>query len=167
LKNTGVTTFARRRALAKEKSRVGALRFRLYKHCYQRVDQALDAGYHLEAIALLESMISDRLESRLAFLAQTDFSFKTLGALINKARAAECDPELRVLVIEKLPVWSKNRNEAIHEMAKLADGDTDGWEARQLKNSQFARDGLALLRKLDSRVKRLRKPITQSTRSGL
>lgn len=110
----------------------------------------------LEAITLEESLISDRLESICGMLSKKDFSFKNfkkLRELIEK-RGSE---EINILVCGELANWFKDRNKAIHEMAKIEEGDTQTWEDRMKKLDPVAKKGLALLRKVDKHQKALRK----------
>lgn len=60
------------------------MRGMLYKNAFSRINLAMEQGFHLEAISLIESLVSDRLESRLSFLKQKDFSFEPLGSLIKE-----------------------------------------------------------------------------------
>ena len=124
---------------------------------YGRIKGAMEDGYYLEAITLIESIIADRLESRLTKLLGTDFSFKTLGALINKSKAVETDPALSALVQNDLNDWRELRNEALHAMAKLANGDSSTWQDRMLALVLIADDGLQVLKAVDSRCKALRR----------
>lgn len=124
------STPARTRAIATSGLPTGALRFRLYKQAYSRINEAMQDGYNLEAITIVESLVSDRLESRLSALLGKDFSFQTLGAVVNKVKSVETDAALGALVDVDLRAWAKQRNSALHEMAKMADGDSSTWDAR-------------------------------------
>jgi len=145
------------RAVATPGTNVGNARYHLYRMAYGRIKGAMEDGYYLEAVTLIESIISDRLESRLTKVIGSDFSFKTLGALIDKSRSVETDAALKKLVIDDLNDWRALRNEALHEMAKLASGDSSTWEDRMYALVLIADDGLKVLKALDSRCKALRK----------
>ncbi|MEI7845514.1 MAG: hypothetical protein WCK35_06905 [Chloroflexota bacterium] len=89
----------RKRAVRTPENEIGMARFNLYKEAITRINAAIDQGFFLEAITLVKSLISDRLESRLTLLKGEDFSFRTLGELISETRNRETDPKLRELVI--------------------------------------------------------------------
>lgn len=147
----------RKRALAIKGSSVGTLRHQLYRQAYKQIKIAMDQGFYLEAITLIESLVSDRLESRLSFRKKSDFSFKTLGDLIREMKKVESDTLLKELVVSRLDKWRISRNQAIHEMVKLADGTMDDWNSRNETLIDVAKKGLATLRAVDKRCKELRK----------
>lgn len=148
---------SRRRAISTPGSATGKLRYGLYKAAYDQIKSAITHGFHLEAITLVESLISDRLESRLSFLKQADFSFKTLGTLITETGKIETDPELKSLVTQRLNKWRRDRNAAIHEMVKLAAGEAATWSERAGHLHAIAEEGLVTLRAIDKRYRELRK----------
>ncbi|NOS81838.1 MAG: hypothetical protein HOP32_09700 [Nitrospira sp.] len=146
----------RKRAVATPGSGVGSKRYRLYREAYAHAKRAIEAGFYLEAIAVTESLLSDRLESRATFLLQDDFSFKTLEKLIRTLAEKEVDPILIDIVTTEVVNWKDLRNRALHEMAKLAHGDSETWHERVASLPEVATKGLAVVRKVDSRVKVLR-----------
>ena len=123
---------------------------------FARIKEANNAGYYLESITLIESMLSDRLESRLTYLLKTDFSFKNLGSLIKKAREIENDSILLKYLVEDLDLWRDARNKALHEMVKIADGETITWNDRVKVINEVSSNGLTLLRAIDNRLKALK-----------
>jgi len=147
----------RKRAIATSDTTIGSTRYNLYKQAYSRINDATKQGFFLEAITIIESLISDRLESRLTFLKKHDVSFKTLGGLIKESRKTETDSPLKELVAQDLDRWRNDRNKALHEMAKIADGDSSTWEDRVKGIVPVATDGLKILRAIDKRCKDLRK----------
>jgi hypothetical protein len=151
------TKKTRRRALAVPGTPIGRVRHNLYKRAYSRINEAIAQGFYLEAITLIESLIGDRLEHRLTFLKQQDFSFKNLGELIAEARKTEIDHKLKQLVLGPLDSWRQARNSAVHEMAKIADGDLPTWEERMSSLEIIATGGLTMLRDIDKRCQQLRK----------
>ncbi|MGL5001347.1 MAG: hypothetical protein ACRDAM_00225 [Casimicrobium sp.] len=143
------------RAVA-DTSEVAKARYQLYKSAYSRVNEAIAEGYFLEAITIIESLIADRLESRLGFTSKKPEGFLTLGKL--KARLAkETDATLKGIVDDELMEWTKRRNDALHGMAKLEHGVIEDWASRYLRQKKVAADGKALLGKIDKRVKALRR----------
>src|SRR4051812_30296289 len=97
------------RAVADGVSGIGVHRYQLYRRAWERVQQSADAGYFLEAITLLESLLADRLESRASFLTGKNEGFSTLGKLIAIFRNHESVPEFRALV-ERIDDWRRRRN---------------------------------------------------------
>lgn len=148
---------SRTRAVATPDTTVGSARYNLYKQAYSRINEAMQQGFYLEAITIIESLVSDRLESRLTFVMGYDFSFKTLGELITKTKNVETDVALRALIDQDLDNWRKARNKSLHEMAKIADGDSSKWADRVKGLIPVAKDGLTVLRAIDKRYKTLRK----------
>lgn len=101
--------------------------------------------------------MSDRVESRLTFLKGKDFSFKTLGGLIDESRRIETDPALEDLITPRLDKWRKARNKTLHEMVKLAEGETATWIDCVQALIPVANEGRATLRAIDKRYRELRK----------
>lgn len=116
----------------------------------------MEEGFNLEAITLVESMVSDRLESRGSFLSRKDCGFKTLGEVLRLLRAHERDHEF-LDVYSRIDAWRTRRNKALHEMVKFEERERDSWEDRIDRLRPIAREGLAALRafdKLDQRDRR-------------
>jgi hypothetical protein len=138
-------------------SGVGTQRYDLYLQAYERVDVAVDRRFYLEAITLVDSLIVDRLESRLTKVLGTDFSLKTLDALIEQSKQSEPDEILRNLVAVDLDQWHAQRNQSIHELVKVKEGDTSTWEERNRKLKPIAVKGFELLKQIAARTKTLRR----------
>ena len=60
----------------------GTLRYRLFVRARKRIESSIRRGYFCEAIAICESVIGDRLESRLSYLSKKNIGFRNLGHLI-------------------------------------------------------------------------------------
>jgi hypothetical protein len=101
---------------------------------------------------LIESLIADRLKSRLTCLLGQDCSFLALGILIKKSRFTETDEILRNLVTSDLDNWREQRNNSLHEIVKVEEGDTSTWEDRVKGLPSIAADGLAILKKIKQRI---------------
>jgi hypothetical protein len=130
------------RATADGNSVVGMQRYRTYKASISRIKKAIEEEYYLEAITLCESLIADRLEHRLKYLTKSDkFSFGMLFNLQKKIEELEPDGKLNVLVNEKLHLWRRKRNDALHAMAKIEDGDSREWEDKLLECKVIAKEG--------------------------
>ena len=149
-------TSQRKRAIVEKNSSIGRHRREIYKSAFKQIKSANEDGYYLEAITLVESLITDRLESRFSFLIGKDFSFKTIGALIKKSRELETDSVLKNLIEAELLAWARDRNRSMHEMAKIAEGDFSTWTDRYLKLRIISTKGLILLRKIDRQCEKLK-----------
>jgi hypothetical protein len=109
-------------------------------------------GFHCEAIAVIESVITDRLESRLSFLANENVGFQTLGRLIRELRARESDPILLSLM-DDVNNWRQARNGAIHELTKVqADVLMKEWGERMQELAVSSAKGYSLLKRLYHRL---------------
>ena len=147
----------RTRAVAAPGSEIGPVRYELYRQAFSKINAAHRQGFYLEAITLVESLVADRLESRLTYLLEQDVSFKTLGTLIDKAKKHETDGVLHSIIISRLDNWRNARNEALHEMAKLASGDYRTWDDRTKGLIPISKDGVSILRAIDNRYRQLRR----------
>ncbi len=143
-------------------------RYELYKAAFSWIGKSIDEGYYVEAISILESLITDRLESHLSLLLDKDCGFKTLGALIQAIRLQDKDQSnktdehklLHSLVLEDLDQWRNARNKAAHEMVKIENGKRVSWEERVKINKTVAETGLRLVREIDNQIRKLRSEAT-------
>ena len=98
-------------------------RYLRYKLAFERLDEALEDGWLLEAISLEESIISDRLLSALRSLTGEGSANKSLNNLINETKESFMqnggDPEDDLF--NKLHQWRQDRNECVHAFCKLDD----------------------------------------------
>ncbi|MFE4461371.1 hypothetical protein ACFROC_28810 [Nocardia tengchongensis] len=107
---------------------MGVRRVERFTAAFDWVIECLDTGHYLEAVAVLESLIGDRLGSRFSYLRKEQpRESVTVGGLCaallnrfskNSNPVTEDDPQFRA-VIEDILVWSKARNTAIHATAKI------------------------------------------------
>ena len=150
-------------------SSVAKARYNLYRHCNAQLKHAMANGFYLEAITLLESMITDRLESRIAALHGQDEiyrAFGTLGELLFGRRSRTKDqriigllskdldePSELVDLYHRINEWRSNRNACLHEMVKLGDESDKEWKYRYAHSKSVAKAGQKLFRDL-SRITR-------------
>lgn len=110
---------------------------------------AAKAGFFLEAITLTESLIADRLESHLSYLSQKAGGFEPLGTLIT---ALEKQPKLNAsykeLLLKDIKPWTKKRNYALHEMAKLSETGIESFAEKYAAAKQIFIEGEAIRKKL-------------------
>lgn len=130
----------------------GTLRYQLFMRAKRQIESSMAAGHYCEVIALCESVIADRLESRLSFLTQHNVGFQTLGRLLPDLKQVETDEAISSL-LEELDQWRTQRNRALHELVKVEDGiPHTSWEDRIERLGQDAQWGYDLLKKLYHRV---------------
>lgn len=133
----------------------GTHRRRLLERARDHIERSISLGFYCEAIAISESIIADRLESRLSYVRQKagkeKVAFMTLGQLLRLG-TEESDDELRGL-FRDIGAWAELRNRALHEMVKVGDGEGTGeWEDKIRANERIARAGYELAKRLYHRV---------------
>jgi hypothetical protein len=149
----------RRRGEAYSGKGYGTRRRLLFEAARDHIEHSIELGFFCEAIAVSESIIADRLESRLSWLTKQNVGFRTLGWLIKELRKCEVDSELAHLLGE-LDTWRKRRNGALHEMVKVADDGSvpdwktrpSDWQIRMAELAMSARAGYELVKRLYHRV---------------
>jgi len=145
----------RKRAII-DSSDVRLQRHTLYASVLSRVNQAINGGYNLEAITLLESIIADRLESFCNEQTNSNqFAFKMLNQLINESRKYPITDNWLVLLNE-LNTWRDNRNRFLHEMAKIEEGNNSTFEDKYSNSSAYAVQGKELFHKIDNEIRKYR-----------
>jgi hypothetical protein len=147
-----------RLASAGPKSDIAQKRRSLYAKTLKRVSEALTAGFVLEAITLLESVISDRLESRLAKLdleCKAPGRFWPLSAMAKTLAEESNDPDKAKEVYASIPGWAESRNKALHGLGKLAKADDKSWDEKYEEARVAAARGMELFRALDREVRKV------------
>lgn len=94
-------------------------RYEIIKSAISRFNTAIEHSFFLEATALIESLICDRLESRIGELTHKSVEFGTLGDLLKKLNNIETDVELKSMMNNVLYQWAGKRNIVIHQAAKI------------------------------------------------
>lgn len=106
------------------------IKYESYAEAWRRVKAATEAGFYLEAIAIQESIIFDRLRSFVEYAAGEQVTDDTpYSTLINRLEAAlnkdtkkqrrwNNDKEL----IERLRDWGDRRNRAVHRIVRSEPG---------------------------------------------
>ena len=142
----------------------------LYGNAISRINNAIEHRYPLEAIALIESMLADRLEARLAHLhhqSPAKRNLSTLGKLTDElSNKASKEGDEAKYIYEEVKTWANRRNEALHEMVKLAEGSEKDWKEKVGEAQATAEAGLPLFRQLDALVSKLNKPQKSSTKAS-
>ena len=144
----------------------GKLRNKLYAAAVKKADGAIKAGFYIEAIALYESMLSDRLE---AHIRRQNFKYGGKGTLKTVGNAASAvksntskkrQPEL-YHICEEIAEWAKGRNDAVHHVVKLTEANRQVlFEARYEEYRLAALKGKELFKKF----KKIERPIIKAWR---
>lgn len=133
----------------------------LYDKTMARIDEAMDSGFMIEAVALLESVIADRLESRYAYINQQEAdkrTFRTLKQLTEPLKGKNSSESVEAKSIYmRIESWAEQRNTVLHEFAKHADDSRLTWDCKYARANTTAEHGLALFRELDNLVRRLKR----------
>lgn len=124
---------------------------RSFAWAFRRMKEAHEAGYYIEAAAVAESIIADRLCSVLVARGETFKLGKdghpTLGALIGGVGTHLDGTE--GFTVDQLRAFQNARNMAIHQVAKSQPGDpTVPIEEFLSKAEEAASDGKRLARKI-------------------
>jgi hypothetical protein len=130
----------------------------LYHRAYSRVNKAIARGFHIEAIAILESLMCDRLENLLQALhPDSKVELGSLGKLYNSVNKEIEIPESLLIDLKQ---WNQARGQVIHQLVKISDIDAMNWLERMAFARKTSNDGKKLLGKLrkftDPKVKALR-----------
>jgi hypothetical protein len=156
-------------------------KFLNYTEAWARIRLAIKQGFFLEAVAIQESIISDRLISYLVKSCGQDPSHKGLRKLNDtlgmwgraaKGRAVDEPDRLRELeeLQDRLDRWRDERNEVIHGLVGGRSIDvSEGVEDFLGRAKHAAQEGEILARLVNSWVRRertrLSSPIPQSGQS--
>jgi len=144
------------RAVAGSDRGVGMQRYELYRKAWDQIEAANQSGFFLEAITLIESLISDRLESRARYLTGEDHGFKNIGPLLTLVRARDRDPDF-LNAYKAIDEWRHKRNGAMHEVVKFEQGASATWDEKVKPLPSIVRQGRAALKAYDTLDKRDRR----------
>lgn len=139
-----------------------------YAFAHTRIQEAMKAGFYLEAITITESMITDRLLASRDHLRGEERKAKaTLGALLQKhlkdeatGVAPRAAREGEKTIFEQLYSWREQRNDLLHGIAKCLPGSEVELETttKLMERARLqAEKGLALFRSLDGWLRRERR----------
>ncbi len=117
----------------------------LISAAYNRAKRAISAGFYIEAIAIEESLICDRLEAMLSREQRKDIEISTIGRLLRQLAPFDVIPEA---FVAELTLWQRHRSQVIHQIVKVTQTDETDWRKRIAFASQISRDGLTLFSQL-------------------
>ena len=142
------------RAVASLDNNIGIDRQDLFSKVIDRINDSINNGYFLEAIALLESLIADRLESRLSFLLSKNvgIGFVPISRLIKDINDKEEQDKI-ISISNEVGLWAKDRNKCIHQIAKIDINSNQSWGQQMEFCKSTADKGLILFRKVDKDIR--------------
>ena len=135
----------------------GMYRYEIIKSALGRFNTAFEHSFFLEATALIESLICDRLESRIGELTQNPVDFGTLGDLLKKLNSIETDVGLKNIMNNMLYQWAGNRNIVIHQAAKIELGKKKDWNDYVRLSESTAKEGRKAFDDYNKQLQKLRK----------
>lgn len=127
-------------------------RYLLYKDLIDQYKIAMSEGFYLEAITLMESLITDRLESALIYYGKNspDQVFLPLGNALSPFKDQGIISDQ---LYDRIDYWRKARNQALHEMAKIEEGTTPVFRERYAIQQVIARDGYEIFKSLKEELR--------------
>lgn len=135
----------------------GLEKYEIIKAAISRYNTAIEHSFFLEATAIIESLISDRLESRLGELKKEPISFNTIGNLLNALRKIETDPVLKEIMNKQINNWCADRNTVIHQAAKIELGKKKDWKDFLKQAEKTAKNGRKIFDEYNKQLKKLRR----------
>lgn len=133
---------------------VAVARYQLFKTGFARINDAIEHRYFLEAICLIESLLADRMESRVSDHADDYNGFDALGSILRRLKH-EPNASLQKLNLE-VDHWRVQRN-GIHEVMKIDASPLCDWNTRFRRLRATAVSGRKLLRNYDQALRRVRR----------
>ena len=129
----------------------------MYKQTWDRYNETYDAKCYTECIALVESLIADRMESLANEISSSSkYSYLTVERLVEYFSGKKQTPLLNEGInqtIDKIKVWKDSRNKAIQEIAKLSEDLSETFEQKYSELSQIADKGRELFNELNNEIR--------------
>ena len=134
-----------------------------YALAFAKIDEAILHNYPLEAVAIEESILSDRIWSSLHAAKLPQQKHETLGAALDALKRHEREEKFAAVVganmisLKKdLTSWWDRRNKVIHGIVKSSQGKGPAITANNFERSAMkaARIGKILARKVDGLTKK-------------
>ena len=141
-----------------KKSNQNIIRRELYTKGFKQINNAYDNGFFIEAITIIDSMITDRLEAYVQFLlygedkqfvAESIFNaLKSFGSVTKEKDVRDEDFKQ---IYNKIESWAPKRNNAVHNFVIIRqDSLDDSADVRLQKLKDTADEGLLLVREVMS-----------------
>ena len=136
-------------------------RYLRYKLAFDRLDEALEQGWLLEAISLEESIITDRLLSILQTKGVAASSRQSLGNLIAQTKKAITGSGELIEgdAFHELDQWRDARNECVHGFCKLdehayAENSAEIFSDKMWQTAKKGRELVDLVKHLSTKIKK-------------
>ena len=130
---------------------LGRRRYERYRDAFDWVERCVANEYYLEAIAIIDSLINDRLSSRFHYITGRPADSPSSGRVCSELLPKESNSQFRN-VIENIREWVKKRNEALHATVKVFRDKNSSIGFNEIRQSyrQVAVDGVNWLRVYDA-----------------
>lgn len=124
-----------------------------YKVAHHQIKKAMTYGFYIEAIAIIESIITDRMISFINGYSEKriDASSHTLGRAASMAKHICCKHAIDGHnLVDDVIEWSKRRNVIVHAIAKSNSGFGPPIPAIRFfhEAEKTAKEGLSLLKRV-------------------
>ncbi len=139
-------------------------KYESYKLAFDMIDEGIAGNCPLQSIAVEESILTDRISSTLNAGKQNASPANSLGHALRQWHPQKGSPDPNSALFDekmeklftRLDAWRKERNALLHAIVKSAQGDEPETPASEflLRAMKAAKDGLALVRKVDKWTKR-------------
>ena len=114
-------------------SDAGAVRHELYKAAWARYNEAMSAGFYLEAITIVDSVITDRVEAYTQHLMHFDEKHQQVESLGNAMSALNIAREDRQIadnaeykaIRKAVMKFYEGRNKAVHNFVILTNANAE------------------------------------------
>ena len=106
-----------RKSVKKEAKQGNKVKYDAYTEAFARIKAANDSNFFLEAVAIQEAIISDRLKSHLGHLGRLPkINRSTLSDLVDAWKSESQGPniEIKINLAELVDQWRVLRNQAVH-----------------------------------------------------
>lgn len=140
--------------------KVGQARKELIASGFEKIKEAEEKGFYLEGLTILESLISDRLESLKSQIKLRNSEdgiitskFENLGSLINFLKEKEeLNQDFRSFLKNEMTVWKNRRNKALHQMVKLEKDNLHEWTVRYNSFRPDIEEGREIFRRINREI---------------
>lgn len=126
----------------------------LFKKAFSRIEKSILRGFHLEAIAIIESLICDRLETSITSITRESTGVKNLGPLLKRL---EEYPEFPRVLVEEIDLWRSHRNLVMHRMVKITSEEVFDWQSRMKFARTTAIEGFRLVKSVHAATNRIKR----------
>lgn len=133
---------------------IGRAKAILFHAAFKRIERAIANGFYIEAIAIEESLICDRIESAISIATNKEGYPETLGPLLSQPKKLSVFPDE---LLHGLDAWRKDRNLVMHQMVKITNSDTTDWRSRMKFARITALEGKSLLRDVQASTNRIKR----------